>query len=73
MFETFASDSGLISAGGEVRLPFPLTQSDIADLFDVMRQSVQREVNQLRSLDIVNKQDGVWVVRDLARLRRLCT
>jgi CRP-like cAMP-binding protein len=52
-----------------VELDFPFTQSDIASIFDVTRQSVQREINYFKEQRLVEKRDGSWVVLDLKRLR----
>lgn len=57
--------------GGAVALP--ITQSDIADLFDVTRQSVHREVTNLRQLKLFDKQRGDWLVLDPVRLRQICS
>lgn len=52
-----------------IELDFPFTQSDIASIFDVTRQSVQREINYFKEHQLVEKRDGSWVVLDLKRLR----
>ena len=54
---------------GTIALDFPFTQSDIASIFDVTRQSVQREITYLKAQRLVEKRDGAWVVLDLKRLR----
>ena len=55
---------------GEIGLDFPFTQSDIASIFDVTRQSVQREITYFKEQQLVEKREGAWIVLDLKRLRR---
>ncbi len=71
MFENLATECGEPDVRGELSLAFPLTQSDIADLFDVTRQSVHREITSLRSAGLIDKRNGVWVIRNLGELRRV--
>lgn len=73
MFDNLAEHAGSEAADGGIRISLPITQSDIADLFDVTRQSVHREVSHLKQLRLVEKQHGDWVVLDPRRLRRTCT
>lgn len=54
-----------------IELDFPFTQSDIASIFDVTRQSVQREITYFRDHRLVEKQKGNWIVLDLARLKKM--
>ena len=70
MFENFAIYCAEDEGSGR-RIAFPITQSDIATLFDVTRQSVYREISRLRTLGLVEKRAGVWIVRDVNRLRQL--
>jgi CRP/FNR family cyclic AMP-dependent transcriptional regulator len=69
MFVDFAERCAGGSASGEIKLDFPFTQSDIASIFDVTRQSVQREITYFKEQQLVEKRDGAWVVLDLKRLR----
>lgn len=73
MFVNLTEHAGERSDDGSVRITLPLTQSNIADLFDVTRQSVQREINQLRDWQIVEKRQKTWVVLQPDRLLRLCS
>lgn len=72
MFVNLSDNAGERCDGGSVRITLPLTQSNIADLFDVTRQSVQREINQLRDWQIVEKRQNAWIVLQPERLLRLC-
>lgn len=72
MFVNLTEHAGERSDDGSIQITLPLTQSNIADLFDVTRQSVQREVNQLRDWQIVEKRQKAWVVLQPERLLRLC-
>lgn len=49
--------------GDYVAVGFPFTQSDLADLLDVTRQSVQIELAALRAGGAVFKRGGAWWVR----------
>lgn len=70
MFHNFATDCASTVDGKAVTIGFPITQHDIATLFDVTRQSVQRELSELRSLGLIDKVAGAWIVYDPDRLRR---
>lgn len=69
MFHNFATFCPVEAQGPGVAIGFPITQLDIATLFDVTRQSVHREIALLRDLAIIDRQNGSWVVNDLERLR----
>jgi CRP/FNR family transcriptional regulator, cyclic AMP receptor protein len=71
MFADFAERCASVARLGEIGLDFPFTQSDIASIFDVTRQSVQREITFLKDSGLVEKRDGSWFVLDLNRLRRI--
>lgn len=71
MFADFAERCAGSSANDPIELDFPFTQSDIASIFDVTRQSVQREITYFRDHGLVEKRDGAWVVVNLAQLRRI--
>ncbi|QNA82882.1 Crp/Fnr family transcriptional regulator [Sphingomonas sp. So64.6b] len=73
MFANLAEHAGESVVGGETRILLPITQSNIADIFDVTRQSVHREVSHLKQLGIVDKRHGDWVVIDSERLRQICS
>ena len=70
MFADFAERCVGDNASKPIELDFPFTQSDIASIFDVTRQSVQREITYFKDQQLVEKRNGVWVVLDLPRLRR---
>lgn len=70
MFADFAERCAGSATNGPIELDFPFTQSDIASIFDVTRQSVQREITFFRDHGLVEKRDGSWVVVNLAQLRR---
>lgn len=73
MFDNLAEHAGQATGEGGIRIALPITHSNIADLFDVTRQSVHREVTNLKQLKLVDRQRGDWVVLDPARLRQICT
>ena len=55
--------------GDSVTILLPLSQSDIADHFDVTRQSVQREVTALKRAGLLQKRDGAWVVHQVSQAK----
>jgi CRP/FNR family cyclic AMP-dependent transcriptional regulator len=69
-FENLAEHAGKASPDGAIDIALPLTQSDIAEHYDVTRQSVQREVGKLKSAGVLSKQQGVWRIHDLPALKR---
>lgn len=68
MFDGFVEHCSGAARQDGVAIAFPFTQWDIAALFDVSRQSVHREISRLRSLGILDKRDGVWVIADRQKL-----
>jgi CRP-like cAMP-binding protein len=68
MFDNFVEHCPGAAHPHGLSVAFPLTQTDIAGLFDVTRQAVQREIAKLRMLRLVEKRGGAWVVRDRRRL-----
>jgi CRP/FNR family cyclic AMP-dependent transcriptional regulator len=73
MFDNLAEHAGSETSEGGVRIALPITQSDIADLFDVTRQSVHREVANLKQLKLVERHRGEWIVLDPVRLHQICS
>ncbi len=73
MFVNLVEHAGKDMPGGGSRISLPITQSNIADLFDVTRQSVHREISHLKQLGLIDKQQGDWIVLDPLRLRQMCT
>ena len=66
LFENLAVRCGR-REGDSVTVLLPLSQSDIADHFDVTRQSVQREVTALKRAGLLQKREGTWVVRQVSK------
>ena len=71
MFENLAEHCGRPSGPAAVDIPIPLTQSDIAEHYDVTRQSVQREISTLKAEGILSKQHGMWRIDELTALKRV--
>ena len=69
MFHNYAIFCAGQSDGRGIFIGFPITQHDIATLFDVTRQSVHRELTELRAADLIGKVGNNWVVKDIDRLR----
>ena len=53
---------------GSVKVSLPITQTDIAEFFDVTRQSIQREMTSLKRAGMLSKVEGTWWVHDPDRL-----
>lgn len=64
-------DSGERLPDGSAITRLPLTQTDIAEFFDVTRQSIQREMTSLKSAGLLRKVGRVCRVPDVDRLRRV--
>lgn len=71
LFENLAEHCGVPVPGGEIEISIPLTQSDVAEHYDVTRQSVQREIGLLKTERILTKQQGIWRIADIVRLRQI--
>lgn len=71
MFDNFVDHCPGAARDDGVAIAFPFTQWDIAAIFDVSRQSVHREISRLRSLGILEKREGVWVIADRQKLNSL--
>ncbi len=56
--------------GGEVRLPWPFTQAELAAMIGGTRQSVNRLLNDLADQGLVSIERDVLVVHDVDRLAR---
>lgn len=68
MFDNLA-DHCVATAGQGLTLDLPLSQRDIAALFDVTRQGVQRALAELQALGAVRKSGGRWTITDRSSLR----
>lgn len=69
MFVNLAEHCGRMEAGGRVEISIPFTQSDIAEHYDVTRQSVQREIGALKAEGLLTKQQRRWYITDLTALK----
>jgi len=71
MFDNFVEHCSGPERQDGIAIAFPFTQSDIAALFDVSRQSVHRKISRMRTLGVIEKRAGVWVIADRQKLRSL--
>jgi len=71
MFENLAEHCAETRTTNSATIALPITQTDIGDLFDVTRQSVQREITALKTAGILDKHAGRWIIRDLIQLGRV--
>jgi CRP/FNR family transcriptional regulator len=62
---------GVQAPEGHVRLMLSLSQSELAELVDSSRQTVNRLLNQWRDQQLLRMEDGHLVLLDLAALRAL--
>lgn len=68
MFDEFARTCGQPGEDGYVPIGFPLSQSEIAELLGVTRQTVQLELMTLREAGVVFKRANRWWVRRRGQL-----
>ena len=69
MFIGLAECCGEFLPDGTVKISLPITQMDIAEYFDVTRQSIQREMTSLKRAGLAAKVDGAWLLYDSKALR----
>lgn len=69
MFTGLAECCGDTLPDGSVKISLPITQMDIAEFFDVTRQSIQREMTSLKRAGLVAKVEGAWLLYDSKALR----
>lgn len=60
MFAELAATCGERLHDGSVQVALPITQTDIAEFFDVTRQSIQREITVLKRNGLLAKNEGTW-------------
>jgi CRP/FNR family transcriptional regulator, cyclic AMP receptor protein len=71
IFEELAHRAGRAQPDGRVVIGLPITQQDLADHLGVTRQSIQREIKELKALRLIGRDHRQWHVVDRAGLRRL--
>lgn len=71
IFEELAQRAGRELPNGRVAIDLPITQQDFADHLGVTRQSIQREIRDLKAARLIGRQQRQWYVEDLAALKRL--
>lgn len=71
IFEELALRAGRALPGGRVAIDLPITQQDFADHLGVTRQSIQREIRDLKTARLIRREHRQWYVEDLAALNRL--
>lgn len=62
---------GQTKSNGEIHIPLPLRQQDIAASVRISRETASREIAKLERRNIVRSQDGIVVVCDRNKLKRL--
>jgi len=68
MLENLCDHGGERYLDGSVLLPLPITQTDIAEHFDVTRQTVQREMSEMKEAGLLTRQGDLWLIHDRQRL-----
>ena len=58
-------------SGGRIAIDLPITQQDLADHLGVTRQSIQREIRELKSQRLISREQRQWYVDNQAGLSRL--
>lgn len=71
IFEELAHRTGAPLPNGRVAINLPITQQDFADHLGVTRQSIQREIKDLKAAGLIGREHRQWHVCDLLGLRRL--
>jgi predicted transcriptional regulator len=71
MLVNIAEHCGEAMKEGGIRIPLPITQSDIADHLGATRQAVQREIGAMKRAGLLYKRDGRWHLASLEAMRFL--
>jgi CRP/FNR family cyclic AMP-dependent transcriptional regulator len=71
IFEELAHTTGAPLPDGRIAINLPITQQDFADHLGVARQSIQREIKDLKAAGLIGREHRQWHVCDLLGLRRL--
>ena len=71
IFEELAQAAGRPLYGGRIAIDLPITQQDFADHLGVTRQSIQREIRDLKAARLIGREQRRWHVENLAGLKRL--
>ncbi|MGA0607832.1 Crp/Fnr family transcriptional regulator [Phenylobacterium sp. VNQ135] len=71
IFEELAHRAGRPLQDGRIAIDLPVTQQDLADHLGVTRQSIQREIRDLKAARLIGREQRQWYVRDLPGLERL--
>lgn len=61
LFDNLAARCGDVQ-GESLVIRIPFSQNDIAGLFDVTRQSVQREISGLKRAGLLRKDGSIWII-----------
>ncbi len=69
LFVDLADRCGVPTGDGVVVVDLPLTHTDLAEFFDVTRQSVQREMTLLKRMTGLSKVGGRWEITVMKALR----
>ena len=69
MFAELGASCGDHLPDGSVSVGLPITQTDIAEFFDVTRQSIQREMTALKRGGLLAKVEGTWRIYGVERLQ----
>ena len=63
-FDELARVCGRVQQDGAIEIPLPITQTDLAEHFDVTRQTIHRELGELRSMDLITRIPGGWLIKN---------
>ena len=69
VFVDLADRCGATDSAKGAAIDLPMTQNDLAEFFDVTRQSIQREMTMLKHAAGLAKIGGVWRIDDMVALR----
>jgi CRP/FNR family cyclic AMP-dependent transcriptional regulator len=71
IFEELVQGAGRPLQDGRIAIDLPITQQDFADHLGVARQSIQREIRELKAARLIRREQRQWYVENLAALKRL--
>ena len=68
VFHNLAESTGQPNGGERIKIPVPLTISELSSFLGVTRQTVQKEITTLKKQGILYKEQGLWIVADKTQL-----
>lgn len=73
VFVNLAECCGRSASSESAVIDVPITQSELAAMFGVTRQSVQTVVSQMKARGVLEKRDGCWNIMSWNKILGLCS